>query len=240
MNKFKKIKDRKIIMKSGSGPFPYHRNWLGKWVPKWHDFDAYVMNESFAKTRITPQTWAFEFHHGKGDAYFYTVNNKGYIPDGAVIVYEKGSDVFIIEKALDKCTTGPLSAESMVITCNNTKKFFNDEVINKARAEYSELKRARREIQQLSLDIDQKINTGYDDRIRIKSRMQKLNGKLKNDLTQYNKYYNKHKNVSDNDITISAMEEDMELRDRSMNVYYYFWLSLAISGLITVSIMTKK
>ena len=240
MAKFKKIKDRKIIMKSGGGPFPYHRNWLGKWVPKWHDFDANVGNSAGAKARVTKQTWAYEYHNSKRDAYYYTVNKKGYIPDGAVIVYEKGVDVYVIEKTLEKCTTGPLSAESMVITCNNTKKFFSDEKINKARAEYSELKKAREDIKQFSLDIDSKINQGYDGRIEIKKRMQKLNTQLNKDLTEYNKYYDKHTKAKNKDTTLKAMEEDVKLKDGSISAYYYVWLTLAISGLITVSIITRK
>jgi len=240
MAKFKKIKDRKIIMKSGGGPFPYHRNWLGKWVPKWHDFDANVGSSAGAKARVTKQTWAYEYHNSKRDAYYYTVNKKGYIPDGAVIVYEKGVDVYVIEKTLEKCTTGPLSAESMVITCNNTKKFFSDEKINKARAEYSELKKAREDIKQFSLDIDSKINQGYDGRIEIKKRMQKLNTQLNKDLTEYNKYYDKHSKVKGKDVTLNAIEEDTKLKDGSINAYYYIWLTLAISGLITVSIITRK
>ena len=240
MVKFKRIKDRKIIMKSGAGPFPYHRNWLGKWVPKWHDFEAYVGSSAGANARATKQTWAYEFHHNGGTAYYYTVNKKGYIPDGAVIVYEKGVDVYIIEKTLEKCTTGPLSAESMVITCNNTKKFFSDEKINVARVEYADLKKARQDIKQFSLDIDAKINQGYDGRIEIKKRMQKLNKQLNKDLTQYNKYYNKHTKVKGKDTTLKAMEEDVELKDGSINAYYYVWLTLAISGLITVSIITRK
>ena len=240
MAKFKRIKDRKIIMKSGAGPFPYHRNWLGDWVPKWHDFEAYVGSSNGAKSRITKQTWSYEYPHSKGDAYYYTVNKEGYIRDGAVIVYAKGVDVYIIEKTLEKCTTGPLSGESMVITCNNTKKFFSDEKINKARAEYSELKKARQDIKQFSLDIDEKINQGYDGRIEIKKRMQKLNKKLNEDLTEYNKYYDKHTKTKGKDVTLKAIEEDTKLKDGSINAYYYIWLTLAISGLITVSIITRK
>ena len=123
MGKFRKIKDRKIVMKGGRGPFPYHRDWLGKWRPKWHDFDAGVGSRQGAKNRSTPQTWAYEYHPSRSRAYYYTVNKNGYIPSGAQLVYEKGVDVYILEKTLSKCTTGPLSADSMVITCNNTKKF---------------------------------------------------------------------------------------------------------------------
>lgn len=240
MVKFKRIKDRKIIMKSGAGPFPYHRNWLGKWVPKWHDFDSLVFSSADANARVTKQTWAYEYHRSAMDSYYYTVNKKGYIPDGAVIVYEKGVDLYIIEKTLEKCTTGPLSAESMVITCNNTKKFFSDEKINIARVEYADLKKARQDIKQFSLDIDAKINQGYDGRIEIKKRMQKLNKKLNEDLTQYNKYYDKHTKAKNKDTTLKAMEEDVKLKDGSISAYYYVWLTLAISGLITVSIITRK
>ena len=245
MAKFKRMKDRKIVMTGGRGPFPYHKNWLGKRVPKWHDFEAGVMNLNDAKNRVTRQTWAYTYYSSGGgnfvpDALYFTVNKKGYVPDGAMLVYEKGADTYVLESILKKCTSGPLYGASMVITCNNTDKFFSEEKINRARKDYAELKKSKEDIMKFSLGLDEKIKTAYSNRTDIREKLKKLNKKLNDDLAAYNKNYENLYQEKGDKITLKAMEEDIKLRDSSDKGYYYIWLTLAISGLATVAIMTRK
>ena len=240
MSNFKRIKDRKIDLKAGPGPYAYKKNWKGESVAKWKDFSTRVFSANDAKNRVTKQTWAYQYNPNTSNADYFTVNKNGYIPDGATIVYEKGTDLYLLEKTLEKCTTGPLSGESMVITCNNTQKFFSDEKINKARQEYAELKKAREDIKQFSIELDGKINKAYDERSEINERLIKLQKKLNDDLKKYNEYYDIHSKSKGNDTTLKAMEEDVKLKDGSSEGYYYVWLTLAISGMIAVSIMARN
>ena len=177
MAKFKRIKDRKIVMTGGRGPFPYYKNWAGKTVPKWHDYERSVTSRNDANNQTSKQTWAYTYYPSSGgnwvpDALYFTVNKKGYVPDGAMLVYEKGADTYILDSILKKCTSGPLYGASMVITCNNTDKFFSDEKINKARKDYAELKKSKEDIMQFSLELDQKINTAYVNRKDIQTNFQ--------------------------------------------------------------------
>ena len=238
---FKRLKDKKIVLKNGAGPFPYKKNSSGKSVPKWQDYTLDVSSRDDAKNKVSKQTWGFVYYPAVvSTAYYYTVNKNGYVPDGATIVYEKGVDLYIDESVLKKCTSGPLYGSSMVITCKNTNKFFSDDKINDARKEYAELEKAREDIKQLSLDIDEKITSGYEGRKDIAERMKKLNKELNDDLNEYNKNYSQLHKSKGNDINLRAAVEDAELKNTSTETYYYLWLSLAISGMIAVSIMARN
>ena len=244
MAKFKRIKDRKIVMTGGRGPFPYYKNWAGKRVPKWHDYERAVTSINDANNQASKQTWAYIYVPSPGGigtlALYFTVNKKGYVPDGAMLVYEKGADTYVLESILKKCTSGPLYGASMVITCNNTDKFFSDEKINKARKDYAELKKSKEDIMKFSLQLDEKINTAYENRKDIQKKLKTLNKKLNDNLTDYNKHYENLYKEKGNNVTIKAMEEDIKLKDSSKEGYYYIWLTLAVSGLVTVAIMTRQ
>lgn len=238
---FKRLNDRKIVLKNGAGPFPYKKNSAGKNVPKWQDYILDVFSRDDAKNKASDQTWGYVYYPAViSTAFYYTVNKDGYVPDGATIVYEKGADLYIDESILKKCTSGPLYGSSMVITCKNTNKFFSDDKINDARKEYAELEKARDDIKQLSLNIDEKINSGYEGRKDIAEKMKKLNKDLNDDLNEYNKNYYKLSKEKGNNVTFNAAIEDEELKNNSTHAYYYLWLSLAISGMVAVSVMARN
>ena len=238
---FKRLNDRKIVLKNGAGPFPYKKNSAGKNVPKWQDYILDVFSRDDAKNKASDQTWGYVYYPAViSTAFYYTVNKDGYVPDGATIVYEKGADLYNDESILKKCTSGPLYGSSMVITCKNTNKFFSDDKINDARKEYAELEKARDDIKQLSLNIDEKINSGYEGRKDIAEKMKKLNKDLNDDLNEYNKNYYKLSKEKGNNVTFNAAIEDEELKNNSTHAYYYLWLSLAISGMVAVSVMARN
>ena len=181
--------------------------------------------------------WAFSIN-GRGDALFFTLFNTGKIPNGASLTYSPSYTTYVLKNRKDKCVVEQRKGNSMVLTCNQTKKYFNEGKAIQARVRLANMREKARELQEYGNLIDFKISRGYEQRTAAHKRLAALTKKLNESLTEYNKYYDEIRQKRGDDTTIKAMEEDQILKDKSAEFYYYLWLILAISGLGSAAAFT--
>ena len=174
--------------------------------------------------------WAFAIN-GRGDALFYTLFGTGKIPNGASMKHYNGYTTYVLKSKKNKCVVEQRKGNSMVLTCNDTKQYFDESKAMKARDRLAKMREKARQLHEYGRQVDFRINTGYEKRTAIHKRLKALTKKLNQSLTEYNKYYDEIKEKRGDDTTIKAMEEDQLLKDKSSEFYYYLWLILAISGL---------
>ena len=55
---FKRLVNKKIVLKNGPGPYSYRKDGTAKWK----DYSATVSNRADAKNRASKQTWGYEYH----------------------------------------------------------------------------------------------------------------------------------------------------------------------------------
>tara|TARA_B100001063_G_C16743512_1_gene546153 strand:- start:821 stop:1561 length:741 start_codon:yes stop_codon:yes gene_type:complete len=181
--------------------------------------------------------WAFSIN-GRGDALFFTLFDTGKIPNGASLTYSPMYKTYILKNRKNKCVVEQRKGNSMVLTCNQTKKYFDEGKAIEARVRLANMREKTRQLHEYGAFVDFKLNKGYQQRTAAHKRLSALNKKLNDSLTEYNKYYDEIRERRGDDTTVNAMKEDQLLKDKSAEFYYYLWLVLAISGLTSAAAVT--